>query len=127
MTQLAYKFDGISTKTKCYSKRQVRSTQPFTTLSGAKRREELDFFNIYKCWKNAVEFISDPVEKFENPYFKLLVDRVDVYKPFILKQLKRNSSMLVMVLHYSNSERPYDSSLEGNLTAMTDAWLYSHS
>jgi hypothetical protein len=81
------------------------------------------YYAVLRRWRSETTIISDPREVFAHPSFKALVENARVCLPLILSDLRLSPSNLVYVLEEAFGVSPYPKSSEGDLRAMTDAWL----
>lgn len=67
--------------------------------------------------------MSDPLEIVGHPSYQALVDNASAVAPLIVEELRVHPSKLVWVLEDAFSITPYSASDNGNITAMTNAWI----
>jgi hypothetical protein len=82
-----------------------------------------DFFALLNQWRNATRHESNLRIILEDDSFISLVGLGRTIIRLMLEELRREPSLLVFALEDILNFRPYDDIVEGNIGAMTRAWL----
>ena len=74
-------------------------------------------------WNRDTEFVSSLTEVIGHPAFRRIVEVGHDAVPFLLRQVKKEPSFLVLALREITGENPVPSSAKGKVKEMAEAWL----
>lgn len=81
------------------------------------------FYGVLNRWESETKYSSSTTEILEHPSYSALVENARLTLDLICDELKKKPSHLVFVLEDAFEIRPYSDQEEGNIPAMTNAWL----
>lgn len=115
------------TTTKQPGYRINRTRASSSRANGVYKPSPADFINsfyaVLRRWKSETAFESNPEKIVSHPSFEALVNNAETIAPLILYELKKQPSHLVWALEEAFHERPYAEADQGNIRAMSEAWV----